>query len=67
MKSATSLSVGFRPVRALFVETRNSSQTLWACRLCPFSYYENVTIGWPISVSGLFTLVRHLKGHQGQA
>jgi hypothetical protein len=66
-RSSSALSVGMRPVRALFTESVQGSSTYWTCRLCSWLYHEaNVSSGWPISVGGLFMLVKHLKGHQSQ-
>lgn len=66
-RQASALSQGFRPVRSLFSETLQGNTTYWACRLCPYLYYEvHVTSDWPLSVAGLFALVKHLKGHQLQ-
>lgn len=66
-RSASALSQGFRPVRSLFTETVQGNTTYWACQLCPFLYYEvQASSNWPLSVAGLFMLVKHLKGHQLQ-
>jgi hypothetical protein len=64
MRTSSALSQGFRPVRGLFTETRQASTTYWSCKLCDYTYFENHEGGgWPLSVNGLFHLVRHLKGH----
>jgi hypothetical protein len=65
MRQQSALGRGFAPVRALFTESVQGSSTYWACRLCPWLFHEvNESSGWPISVSGLYMLIKHLKGHQ---
>ena len=66
-RESSAISVGMRPVRALFTESVQGTTTYWACRLCPYLYYEVAdTEGWPLSINGLFLLVKHLKGHTSQ-
>jgi len=65
MRDTSALSIGVRPLRALFREEREGGMTHWYCRLCPYSYFEFLTgTGWPLSVDGLFILTKHLRGHQ---
>ena len=67
MKAASALSIGLRPLRALYREEHHDDQTWWCCVLCPYSYFEHGnTLGWPLSIDGLFILTKHLRGHQHQ-
>lgn len=63
-RNMSALGRGMQPVRALFAESRIGNRTDWTCRLCPFVYYE-IDNGdrWPITVSGLLLLTKHLRGH----
>ena len=63
-RRASELNNGFRPVRACFREVRAESAVHWYCQLCTFSYWEPFTSsGWPLTVSGLLLLIKHVKGH----
>ena len=66
-RTSSALSTGFRPVRALFVESRLFGSTVWTCRLCEYTYTEvtNAT-GWPLTLDGLYLLVKHVKNHAGR-
>jgi hypothetical protein len=51
-------------LRTFYGEMRGDSRITWACRLCEFSYWEPVTLGgWPITLNGLYALVKHFRGH----
>jgi hypothetical protein len=63
-RHASSLSVGVRPIRELFREEIVGANRYWFCKLCPYAWYEeSVVDGWPLSIDGLFHLVKHLRGH----
>jgi hypothetical protein len=61
----TALGAGFRPVRALFIESHMGNSTWWHCRLCSYAYTETEqSPDWPVSLQGLLLLVKHVRGHQ---
>lgn len=62
----SSLGQGFKPIRALFIESPVGGYRSWQCRLCQYLYEEPDTtgpMGNPISLSGLLLLVKHCRGH----
>ncbi len=66
-RTRSSLSGGLEPVRSLFREERRESLTTWICRLCGHQYQEEALgLGWPVSLQGLFWLVKHVRGHLSQ-
>jgi hypothetical protein len=58
------MSSGFRTVHELFREKRQETRVDWQCRLCEYCYWEPLSPpGWPMTVDGLFQLVKHLRSH----
>lgn len=66
-RRSSSLSGSIRPLRSLFLETHGNGNVHYQCKLCYFTYSEEnryTSLGWATTVDGLFTLVKHMKGHQ---
>jgi hypothetical protein len=58
------LSLAFRPLRSLFVETTQGDYIIWRCNLCTFQRaVAPQADGRPMSAKALQALVDHLEFH----
>lgn len=64
-RSASVLSIAYRPLRSLFLERHGPGKVTWTCQLCGWDFIDGLQAdGRPMSADCLYMLVKHLTGHK---